>query len=202
MKSMISPPKVDLSRFDNSAYKTGVPFVNAALWFFLGLPILQSGVLPFSGLKIWLLRLFGAEIGDGVVIKPRTRVKYPWHLRVKNNAWLGEDCWIDNLCLVEIGESACISQGAYLCTGNHDWSDPEFALRIGGISVGDMAWVGAKAIVCPGVQIEEGAVATAGSVITRRLPAWTIWSGNPVGFIRNRVVKDRTFLRTDSLEAK
>jgi putative colanic acid biosynthesis acetyltransferase WcaF len=191
MTSSPPAPKVDLSSFDNSDYRDKVPFVAAGLWFFFGLPILRSSLLPSSKIRVWILRLFGAEIGRGVVIRPGTRVKYPWLLRISDSAWLGEDCWIDNLCQVQIGESACISQGAYLCTGNHDWSAPDFALRTGRITLGDMAWVGAKAIVCPGAQLEDGAIATAGSVITTRLPAWTIWSGNPAVFIRNRIIKSQ-----------
>ena len=123
------------------------------------------------------------------MIKPRARVKYPWLLSVGDYAWIGEDCWIDNLSQVNIGASACISQGAYLCTGNHDWSTPDFALRTGAISIGNMAWVGARAVICPGVALEEGAVASAGSVVQKNLPAWTIWSGNPAVFVRHRVIK-------------
>ena len=70
------------------------------------------------------------------MVKPGVRVKYPWRLRVGDHAWLGEDCWIDNLADVQIGAHACISQAAYLCTGNHDWADPAFALILGPITIG------------------------------------------------------------------
>lgn len=183
---------VDLSRYNNATYRSEVPTILAALWFVLGQPILSCSVLPSSKLRVWLLRLFGAQIGEGVVIKPRTRVKYPWLLQVADHAWLGEDCWIDNLCQVRIGASACVSQGAYLCTGNHDWSMSDFTLRRESICIGNMAWVGAKAVICPGVTLEEGAIATAGSVINKTLPAWTIWSGNPATFVRERVIKNST----------
>jgi putative colanic acid biosynthesis acetyltransferase WcaF len=188
MTTRTTDQRVDLSRFDNSAYKARVPFLKSALWFFLGSPLLTCSLLPSSAIRVALLRLFGAKIGTGVVVKPRTRVKYPWLLRISDDVWLGEDCWIDNLCLVEIGSSTCISQGAYLCTGNHDWSAPDFALRTGTITIGNMAWIGAKAIVCPGIRIEEGAVVSAGGVVSRNLPAWTIWAGNPAKFVRDRVI--------------
>jgi putative colanic acid biosynthesis acetyltransferase WcaF len=158
-------------------------------WFFAGLPLLRSALLPSSSFRVWLLRRFGACIGDGVVLKPGVRVKYPWHLRMGNDCWLGEDCWIDNLTTVTLGSDVCISQGAYLCTGNHDWSDPAFALRTGPISVASCAWVGARAMLTPGTQLGEGAVAAAGSVVTHSIPAWEVHSGNPAVFVRKRQIR-------------
>ena len=99
--------------------------------FFLGLPVLRCSVLPSSSLRALLLRCFRASIGEGVVIKPGVRIKYPWRLRAGNNCWLGENCWIDNLATVTLGDDVCISQGAYLCTGNHDWSDSAFGFDPG-----------------------------------------------------------------------
>jgi putative colanic acid biosynthesis acetyltransferase WcaF len=103
-----------------------------------------------------------------VIIKPGVRVKYPWRLSIGDNSWLGEDCWIDNLAQVSIGANACISQGAYLCTGNHDWSDPAFGLVVKSIVVGDAAWIAAKALIAPGVSLGEGAVAAAVRFLGRR----------------------------------
>jgi putative colanic acid biosynthesis acetyltransferase WcaF len=113
-------------------------------------------------------------------------VKYPWLLGVGDHSWLGEDCWIDNLAAVRIGNNVCLSQGAYLCTGNHDWSDPVFGLIVKPINLGDGAWVGAGAIVCPGVSLGECAVVAAGSVVTRDVPALEIHAGNPARFVRRR----------------
>ena len=69
-----------------------------------------------------MLTMFGARIGANVVLKPNIRVKFPWRLRIDDNSWVGQDVWIDNLAQVDIGSDTCISQGAYLCTGSHDWS--------------------------------------------------------------------------------
>jgi putative colanic acid biosynthesis acetyltransferase WcaF len=128
-------------------------------------------------------------VGDRAVIKPGVRVKYPWHLRMGNDCWLGEDCWIDNLAAVTLGSDVCISQGAYLCTGNHDWNDPAFGLRTEPISLGDSAWVGARAMLAPGVQLGEGAVAAAGSIVSRSIPPWEVHGGNPASFLRKRQIR-------------
>jgi len=176
----------DLSRFDNGWYSAGRPALVCALWFFCGLPLLRSAIIPFSGFRRLLLQVFGARVGCRVVIKPGVRVKHPWLLSIGDHSWLGEDCWIDNLTEVSIGPNACVSQGAYLCTGNHDWSDPAFGLIVKPISIGAGAWVGAKALIAPGVSLGEGAVAAAGSVVTHSIPAYEVHGGNPAQFVKTR----------------
>jgi putative colanic acid biosynthesis acetyltransferase WcaF len=98
------------------------------------------------------------------VIKPRVTVKYPWFLELGDHVWLGEGVWIDNHTTVAIGSDVCISQGAYLFTGNHDWNDPRFRFFCHPITIADGAWVGAKAIVCPGSVLARMSVVGAGVV--------------------------------------
>ncbi len=176
---------MDLSKYQHS-YDSGRSRVVEALWFFAGLPILRCALLPSSAVRRTLLRIFGAKIGAAVVIKPGVRVKYPWLLRVGDHVWLGEDCWIDNLAMVSIGKNVCVSQGAYLCTGNHQWSDPAFALVIRPILVHDGAWIGARAVLGPGTIVGEGAVLGLGSVTTGRVPSYEVHAGNPSAFVCNR----------------
>lgn len=180
---------VDLSRFDNSWYNPGRSRWTQAGWFFLGAPLFECRLNPLSSVRRVLLRMFGATVGVGVVIKPGARVKYPWLLTVGDHAWIGEDCWIDNLARVDIGPNACISQRAYLCTGNHDWTDPAFGLIVRPIRVGAGAWVGACSVVCPGTELEEGAVAAAGSVVSGTLMRYSIYAGNPAQRMRERLTK-------------
>jgi putative colanic acid biosynthesis acetyltransferase WcaF len=181
--------EMQLRLYDNSWYHPGRSRWWRAAWFFLGLPILRCSMIPSSGLRVRLLRWFGAEIGEGVVIKPRVHVKYPWHLRIGNDCWLGEDCWIDNLTAVELGHDVCISQGAYLCTGNHDWNDPAFGLMLGPIMLGNGSWVGARTMLTPGVTLGDHAVVGGGSVVSKNIPAWTVWAGNPAVFVRHRSMR-------------
>jgi putative colanic acid biosynthesis acetyltransferase WcaF len=183
---------VQLATFNNSSYHPGRGLAWQLAWFFFGLPLLRSAWLPFSGVRVRLLRAFGASIGKGVVIKPGVRVKYPWRLWVDDHCWLGEDCWIDNIADVRIGSDVCLSQGSYLCTGNHDWTDPSFRLTEQPITVENGAWVGAKATVCPGVTIGIGAIVAAGSVANRTIPAYEVHAGNPAKFVRRREIRNRS----------
>ena len=179
---------VRLDRFDNGWYRPGRSPLVCAAWFFLGLPLLRSSWMPLSSVRRLLLRAFGARVGEGVVIKPGVRVKYPWRLEIGAHAWIGEDAWIDNLEHVTIGANACVSQGVYLCTGNHDWTDPNFGLIVKPITVGACAWVGARATVCPGVRIGEGAILTAGGVAMKEVLSYEIHGGNPAAFMRRREI--------------
>jgi putative colanic acid biosynthesis acetyltransferase WcaF len=179
---------VQLRRFDNSSYRPGRSRLTQLLWFVIGLPLLRSAWIPSSGFRCWLLRSFGARIGTGVVCKPGMRVKFPWRLAVSDHSWIGEDCWIDNLADVTIGRDCCLSQGSYLCTGNHDWTDETFSLIVREIRIEDGCWVGARATLLPGVTLHTGAVAAAGSIVARSIPAQEIHAGNPARFVRTRTI--------------
>jgi putative colanic acid biosynthesis acetyltransferase WcaF len=177
---------VDLSHPDNSDYDKGRSLPVRILWHFVGFALVRSASLPISAVKAALLRLFGARIGKGVYIKPGLRVKFPWYLSVGDHCWLGEDVWIDNLAAVTIGSHVCVSQGAYLCTGNHDWKTQNMKLFRKPITLKDGSWIGAKAVLCPGVVVGREAIVTVGSVVTRNVPGQQIWTGNPARFARHR----------------
>ena len=172
------PPGVSLAGFDNRGFSRGRSSLVEALWL-VTQGLLISSWLPGSRHRRWLLRLFGARVGNGVCIKPRIRVKFPWRLTVGDNSWLGEGVWIDNLDEVEIGTNCCISQDAYLCTGSHDWSKPGFDLVTKPIRIEDGAWISARAVVAAGVTVGRGAVLALASVATTDLDEWTVYRGIP-----------------------
>ena len=181
--------RVQLSKFDNSGYYPGRPKSIQILWYFLGRPLLRASWIPLSSPRCWLLRLFGARVGKRVVIRPGVRVKFPWNLEIGDDSWIGEDVWIDNLAQVTVESDACISQGAYLCTGNHDWTDPAFGLIVRPIAIRAGAWVGARATVGPGVEVSQCAVAAMGSVVAGNLDAYTIYAGNPAVKVKMRSIQ-------------
>jgi putative colanic acid biosynthesis acetyltransferase WcaF len=167
-------------------YTPGRSVIVCGLWSVLSLLVFQSGWLPFYGIKRWLLRLFGAAVGAGVVIKPDVRIKFPWRLRIGAQSWIGEGVWIDNLATVHLANDVCISQGAYLCTGSHDHRRVTFDLIVKPIVVQSEAWIGARAVVLPGVTVHRGAVVAAGSVVTRDVPSGVIVGGSPCRVIGER----------------
>lgn len=191
IRNVIELKMVDLSKYDNSWYNPGASALKRFLWYFVNLLFIKNHYNPLSGLRVRVLRIFGAKIGHGVVIKPGVNVKYPWLLRIGNYTWIGEDVWIDNLGMVEIGSNCCISQGAMLLCGNHNYKLPTFDLIVKPIRIEDGAWIGAKSIVCPGVTVGSHAVSAVGSIVTSDLPAYIISAGNPATPKRPRTLTAR-----------
>jgi putative colanic acid biosynthesis acetyltransferase WcaF len=170
---------VNLSKFDNTWYKPRAGKLKQFLWYFTNALIFKSALFPISGLKVWLLKIFGAGVGKGINIKPSVSIKYPWRLTIGDYTWIGENVWIDNLDDITIGSNVCISQGAMLLCGNHDYKKSSFNLMTGKIIIEDGAWIGAKSTVCPGVTCRSHAVLTAGSVANKDLEPYGIYRGNP-----------------------
>lgn len=181
--------KTDISTFDNSWYRPG-PRWKIVIWYFFNVLFLKNGWNASSKLKIIVLRLFGARIGKGVVIKPCVNIKYPWLLHVGDYAWLGENTWIDNLDKVTIGSHVCISQGAMLLCGNHNYKKTSFDLITSPITLENGVWIGAQAVVCPGVTAYSHSVLTVNSVASQNLNAYTIYAGNPAKEIRKRTINE------------
>jgi len=177
---------VKLSEFDNSWFDPGGGIFKRFIWYWVNALLFDSCLLPLSGPKCFILRLFGASVGNNVTLKPSIRIKYPWHLKIGDNVWIGEGVWVDCLANVEIGNDVCISQDAYLLTGNHDYKDVKFGLVIGEIKIHDGAWLGARSITCPGTTVSRNAVLTAGSVLQKDAEANGIYRGNPAEYVRTR----------------
>lgn len=178
--------KVRLDLYDNSWFSTGAGAIKRILWYVINCLFLINPLNPSSGLKVRLLRVFGASIGTGVVIKPGVNVKYPWRLSIADYVWIGEGVWIDNLGEVKIGSHVCISQGAMLLTGNHNYKSQKFDLIVKPIVLENGCWLGAKSVICPGVNCGSHAVLAVGSIATTSLLPWTVYQGNPAVKIRTR----------------
>lgn len=182
-------PTVDLSHYDNRWYSPGAGYWRRTLWFFVNHLILRSRLLRSSRLRVLLLRLFGARIGQGVVIRPEVSVKFPWNLRIGDHSWLAEGVSIRCVAPVSIGNHCAISQAAFLCTGNHDRTSPTFRLMVSPIVLEDGVWIGTRAIVAPGVTLGSHAMLTAASVLTRDAEPYGIYQGNPAAPVRVREIR-------------
>lgn len=179
--------KVKLNQYNNEEYKPGGT-VKKTLWYFTNMLFFKT-LLPFpSSMKTALLKMFGAKVGQGVVVKPDVNVKYPWFLEVGDDCWIGEGVWIDNLAAVKMGSNVVLSQGAYLLTGSHDYKKETFDLVLGEIVLEDGVWIGAKATVCPGVTCKSHSVLAVGSVATQDLASYTVYQGNPAVAKRERTI--------------
>lgn len=178
---------VDLSAYRHHPEVTKTrPIWVRLSWFMVNALVFNTSLLPLSRIKVLLLRCYGAKVGEGVVIKPRVNIKYPWRLEIGRFSWIGEGVWIDNLAEVKIGSHVCISQSALLLCGNHDYKSPLFDLHVLPITLEDGVWIGAKSIVCPGVTCHSHSVLSLGSIASKDLEAYGIYRGNPAVWIKKR----------------
>ena len=179
--------KTDLSKFNNDWYQPGSK-LKVVAWYFINTLLFNNALFPINSIKIKMLRLFGAKLGKGVLIKPSVNIKYPWLLAIGNNVWIGEGVWIDNLAKVTIGDNVCISQGAMLLCGNHDFKKSTFDLMVGEINIEEGAWIGAKTVVCPNVTCGSHSILTVASVASKDLEPYGIYKGSPAVKIKERTI--------------
>jgi putative colanic acid biosynthesis acetyltransferase WcaF len=181
--------KTQLSRYNNCQYKPGRNAIIRTFWYITNILFFNNPLNPFSAVKIILLRIFGAEIGKGVNIKPSVNIKYPWRLKVGNYVWIGEKVWIDNLDNVIISDNCCLSQGAMLLCGNHNYKKSSFDLLTGAIFLEDGVWLGAQSIVTMNTRCFSHSMLAAGSVLSTDMEKYSIYRGNPAIKIKDRKIE-------------
>lgn len=147
---------------------------------------------PLWGVRNWLLKRFGADIGQHVYIDNKVRIFAPWKLKIGDHTAVGDGAIIYNLGSLEIGEHVTVSQRAHLCGGTHDYRSRQMSLIRSPIRIEDDAWICAEAFVGPNVTIHNGAIVGARSVVVRDVEARTIVCGNPARFIKRRVLIGQT----------
>lgn len=172
-------PWIDLRKYDQSKFDRGRPS-----WYILVWWLVQAIAFPITphqihGPRIALLRLFGAKIGKGVVIRPTARFTYPWKVEIGDYSWIGDDVVFYSLDRICIGRHCVISQKSYLCTGSHDIQTPVFSLITAPIAIGNGAWVATDCFVGPGVTIGANTVVGARSSVFKSLPAGQVCWGSP-----------------------
>ena len=171
MNTNTTNSRVQLKDFNAAAgLDRGASKIKEMVWYLIKVGFFLSALPYPSALKRKLLQWFGAQVGSGVIIKPRVNIHFPWKLTIGNDVWIGEDVFILNFEPVVIESNVCISQRAFLCGGNHDYKDPTMPYRNGPIYLEAGCWIGAGVFVGPEVRIGQDTVVTVGSVVTKNLP--------------------------------
>ena len=151
-----------------------------ALWGVTYVLLFRISPRPFHAWRTLLLRLFGARIGNGCHIYPSVKIWAPWNLIMGKHSGVGDGANLYCMDKIVIGDFVAISQGAVLCGGTHDYNSPNMQLVAKPILIGTHAWICAEAFIHPGVEVPEGAVVGARSVVTKSLPlVWAVYTGNP-----------------------
>ena len=174
---------MELKKVNNAAYKTSIKISASKpkqiIWYFINIAFFKNALNISSGSKVLLLKMFGATIGNGVVIKPAVNIKYPWKLKIGDHSWIGEEVWIDNLSDVIIGANVTLSQGALILTGSHDHTKETFDFISLPVVLENGVWIGAKAVVLGGVTCKSHSILGINSVAEQDMKPYIIYKGNP-----------------------
>jgi len=175
-----------LEDWDDSGFDYGRPKFMVFLWFLCQDTFFRFSPIPLYGFRRWLLRLFGCNIGKGVIIRPRARLHYPWRIEIGDHSSIGDDVWLYSTEPIRIGSQTIISQKSFLCTAGHDYNDPHFKTTVKAIVVGNGVWIAADVFVAPGVTIGDNAVIGARSSVFHDMPANMVCYGNPCQPVKGR----------------
>ncbi|HEX4085158.1 MAG TPA: WcaF family extracellular polysaccharide biosynthesis acetyltransferase, partial [Chthoniobacteraceae bacterium] len=173
-----------LASYTTGDFQRGASIAKEAAWWAVRALFFQTPLPWPSALRVALLRAFGARVGQGVVIRARVNITFPWRLTLGDDVWIGEETLILSLAQVTIESNCCISQRTFLCTGSHDFSSPAFTLKTAAITIREGSWVAAGAFIGPGVSVGPGSMVTAGSVAAKDVPARVIVRGNPAELVK------------------
>jgi len=157
-------PGRSLRGFTGRNYDKGRTKAVQAAWFAVMNLMFVKWWCPASFRPV-ILRVFGARVGERVLIRHRVRIHWPWKLTVGNDCWIGEDAWLLNLETITIGSDVCLSQGVQLITGSHDMRSETFEYDNSPISIKSHTWIAAGAMVLRGSNVGEGVTISARVVV-------------------------------------
>jgi putative colanic acid biosynthesis acetyltransferase WcaF len=156
------------------------PRVSVYLWAIAERLFVTNSWQISSALRVRVLRLFGAEIGSGVVFRPRTRVSFPWKLHIGDDCWIGEGVWFHNQDHIFVEHDSVISQEAFLTTGSHAHRR-DMALITRPITIEAGAWVTSRCMVLGGARIGRSALIRPMTVVEGTVPENTVWGMTAAG---------------------
>lgn len=133
-----------------------------------------------------MLKVFGANLSGIPFIHSTARIQIPWNLTMQHRACLGECANAYSLGKIEILKGATVAQEAYLCTGTHDFQDFSLQLITKPITIGENSFIGARAMILPGVSIGKQAIVGAMSLVSKDVTDFQIVAGNPAKKIGER----------------
>jgi putative colanic acid biosynthesis acetyltransferase WcaF len=168
-----------LDRFNNSEFDRGASLLKEGLWWVVRSLLFAPWFPVPSSLKVAALRAFGATVGEGVVIRSRVNITFPWKLTIGDHVWIGDEVLILSLAPVRIDSHVCVSQRAFLCTGSHRFRCENFDLVTLPITIGEGCWIAAGVFIAPGVTLSPRTMCAAGAVVLKSAGPDQVLAGNP-----------------------
>jgi len=104
-------------------------------------------------------------------------------VQIGENVWpsfaLSAGCYVQGVNGVRIGRDTIFAPGVKIISANHDPEDISRWVSAPAIAIGERCWIGANAVILPGVQLGDGAVVGAGAVVTKSFPSGSVVAGVP-----------------------
>ncbi|MDA8414143.1 MAG: WcaF family extracellular polysaccharide biosynthesis acetyltransferase [Desulfobacteraceae bacterium] len=160
-----------------------------ALWWFVEALLFRPSLHKMHAWRRFLLKIFGAKLGNGSSVHATAKIWFPWNLEMGNNSGIGFDALIYNLDKIKIGDFVTVSQRTHINTGSHDYTVPEFTLVTAPVHIESGAFIGTDSYINMGVTIGKMAVIGARSVVTKDMPENMICVGHPCKPIKQRIKK-------------
>jgi acetyltransferase-like isoleucine patch superfamily enzyme len=146
------------------------------------------------GLRYCLCKRLAADCGDNVYIGRDVTIKQWENLYLGKNVSIHQNCYIDALGSITIGDAVAIAHQTSILSFEHTWDDPDLPIqdhpvRIAPVVIKDDVWVGCGCRILAGVTIESRTIVAAGAVVTKDVPGQTIVGGVPAKPIKHLVSK-------------
>ncbi len=153
------------------------------------LRLIRLGQVPCHWYRDFILRhVYLMKIGRNAIIYGGFEIRSPWNIQIGDGAIIGDNSILDGRNGIIIGRNVNFSTGVNIWTEQHDLNDPMFECndKGGTVQIDDRAWVSTRATVLPRVHIKTGAVAAAGSIVTKDCEEYCIYGGVPAKKIGER----------------
>lgn len=157
------------------------------LWWIVQTLLFSTSPQFMYGWRRWILKIFGANIGKNVLIRPSAKITYPWKLRIGDYSWIGDDVVLYSLGKIDVGSNVVISQKSYICAASHDYKSSSFDIFAKSVTIEDEVWIATNVFIAPGVTVGQGAVVGACSNVFSNLPAMMLCIGSPAKPVRMRI---------------
>lgn len=154
-------------------------------------------LLHSSRMAKWLCKLKFRQFGTNSSFRTGAYAIETRRIAIGNNVVIRPGSMLfasplgDDVCQITIEDFALIGSGVHIYVSNHEFRDTSQPIFFQGHSdikpvvIGSGCWIGANAIILPGVTIGSNSVVAAGSVVTKSVPSFMVYGGNPAKFIRN-----------------
>ena len=119
----------------------GRPAWYVQTWWMVQMVFFKTSPQFMYGWRRFLLRCFGARIGEKVMIRPSAHIQFPWKLEVDDYSWIGDEVVLYNLDQIKIGSHTVVSQRSYLCTGTHEHWKTDFSIHTKPIIIQSQCWL-------------------------------------------------------------